>query len=160
MDHSTQIMAEGAALGSRELFGSGYNCSQAVLLAAADALGMGCDCLGRAASGLGEGLGRSGEVCGALNGGVMCLGLVLGEDAPDDPWQRDILYATVARFVARFEEENGAARCRELLRVDLGTAEGREESERRDLDRTVCGPIVERAVRAAVEIAREQEAAA
>ncbi|MFH1569457.1 MAG: C-GCAxxG-C-C family protein [Gemmatimonadota bacterium] len=150
-----EAAAEGAGLGARELFSSGYNCSQAVLLAAAGTLGVGCECMAKAAAGLGGGLGRTGEACGALTGGVMCIGLAMDHETPGTPEEKEALYAVVRRFVERFERENGARCCRDLLGVDLSTPEGRAESRQKDHHNTVCAAIVERAARAVVELSLE-----
>ena len=51
-----------------------------------------CDCIPRIGTGLAGGIGLHGEVCGALVGGVLMIGLLYGADAPDD----DIKYALSA----------------------------------------------------------------
>ena len=59
-----------------ELFLKGYNCSQAVFGAFADALGVSEETAFKLAAPFGGGVGRLREVCGAVSGMLMVLGLV------------------------------------------------------------------------------------
>lgn len=54
-----------------ELFLSGYNCTQAVVGAFADVIGVDFDTAVRFASGFGGGMGRLREVCGTFSGAVI-----------------------------------------------------------------------------------------
>jgi C_GCAxxG_C_C family probable redox protein len=62
------------------LFDSGYNCAEAVLLATSqDALRRKVGAvIPRIATGFGGGISRNGDVCGALTGGIMGIGLAGG----------------------------------------------------------------------------------
>ena len=56
-------------------FTNGYSCSQAVVSAYAEQFGLDHDTALRIAGGFGGGMGRRGEVCGALTGAFMVIGL-------------------------------------------------------------------------------------
>ncbi len=56
-------------------FAEGYNCSQAVLSAYAEQLGVDGETALKIAAGFGGGLGRMAETCGAVTGAFMVLGL-------------------------------------------------------------------------------------
>ena len=56
-------------------FLSGYNCAQSVLYAFREEIGLGDDMALKIACGLGAGMGRKQEVCGAVTGGILVLGL-------------------------------------------------------------------------------------
>src|ERR1035441_4030849 len=60
-----------------EKFLAGYNCAQAVLYSFCDDLGFGKDTALRLACGFGAGMARKQEVCGAITGGIIALGLKL-----------------------------------------------------------------------------------
>ena len=64
---------------ARELFKTGLNCSQSVVAAFADVLGLSEQTAARLSAGLGGGVGRQREVCGAVSGAAMVLGFVLAE---------------------------------------------------------------------------------
>ena len=76
------------------------------------------------ASGFGGGLGRRGLVCGALNGGVMAIGLRHGRMR--ETWDKDKAYALVLELCRRFEEQHGSALCRDLTGCDLTNPEDKQ----------------------------------
>jgi len=100
---------------AKRLFESGYNCAQAVFCAFSDITGMDLETGAKVASSFGGGLGRMREVCGAVSGGAMVLGMVHGGYAPGDQERKKAHYHTVQDFCARFTAENGSIVCRELL---------------------------------------------
>lgn len=107
-------MSEHAEL-ARKLFLEGYNCSQAVFCAFCDVTGLDMDAAARMASSFGGGLGRLREVCGAVSGAALALGILRGYSDPGDYDAKKAHYARVQEFARRFREANGAIVCRELL---------------------------------------------
>ena len=103
------------AVKAKELFDQGYNCAQSVLGAFAQELGMPFELAMRAASGLGGGLGRLRETCGAVTGMVEALTLAQGYHLPEQTEEKKALYASIQKLVLEFKEENGSILCRELL---------------------------------------------
>lgn len=63
---------------AEELFHEGYNCSQSVVLAFADRTGVDEALLEKISIGLGGGVGRLREVCGAVSGMAMVAGFICG----------------------------------------------------------------------------------
>lgn len=97
-------------------FLDGYNCTQAVVAAFADELGVDKDTLIKIASSFGGGFGRLREVCGAVSAMGIIVGLVEGCDfskAGQDA--KSAQYATVQRLAGEFKDINGSIICRELL---------------------------------------------
>ena len=100
------------------LFKQGYNCSQAVLLAFCDELNMDKETAARLASSFGGGIGRMREVCGAVTGMFMVVGILYGyDDAKDYEGKKDT-YALVQELANQFKAETGSIICRELLGLD------------------------------------------
>ena len=66
-----------------ELFLKGYNCSQAVFGAFAEELGINEETAFKLAAPFGGGVGRQREVCGAVSGMLMVLGLEEGYSTPE-----------------------------------------------------------------------------
>ena len=110
-------------------FHNGYNCAQSVLLAFYDVTGLDDKTAAMLASSFGGGLGRMREVCGAVSGAAMVLGLVRGCSDPDDRESKKAHYARVREFAEKFKERNGSIICRELL-SGVQTAEGGDPEER------------------------------
>ena len=100
---------------AKELFAEGYNCAQAVFGAFAQALGMDLDTAMRLSCPFGGGFGRTREVCGAVSGMCMVLGLSGQPFDPQSPTQKGDVYAKTQTLLSRFKEENGSVICRELL---------------------------------------------
>lgn len=117
---------------AEKLFRDGYNCSQAVLLAFSDVTDLDDDTAAKLASSFGGGLGRMREVCGAVSGAAMVLGLTQGYSNPKDFEGKKEHYKLIQDFAARFKEKNGSIICRELLTgvktVENGTPEKRTDS--------------------------------
>jgi C_GCAxxG_C_C family probable redox protein len=92
-----------------------------------------------------------GEVCGALSGGVLVVGLLHGRNHADDADSKELTKEKARAFARGFTEVNGALRCRDLLGVDISTDEGLEEYHNRDL-RERCSAIVPNAVRVLADV--------
>ena len=99
-----------------QLFLDGYNCSQAVAVAFCDVTGLDESFAAKMASSFGGGMGRMREVCGAVSGMLMVLGVLYGYDDPDDNAGKKTLYSDVQALAGRFREEVGSIICREILK--------------------------------------------
>ena len=86
----------------------GFNCAESVLLSAVRVLGLGPQGLTpRIASCFGGGVGRThSEICGALTGALMALGLAHGRDNPTEPRER--IYALTVELRQRFLDAHGS----------------------------------------------------
>lgn len=100
---------------ARELFLSGYSCSQAVFGAFAQELGIDQETALKLASSFGGGLGGSRELCGAVSGMLMVAGLKWGYSSADNLEEKTAHYALTRELIARFKEKHGTTVCRELL---------------------------------------------
>lgn len=100
------------------LHDKGYNCCQSVLGAFQDRLGLSEETAMRLGAGFGSGAG-TGELCGAVTGGVMVLDLLGGGSATADIAGTKRRASQNARELQkRFSERFGALRCRDLLRAE------------------------------------------
>ncbi|MBC7320649.1 C_GCAxxG_C_C family protein [bacterium] len=110
-----------------ETFKSGFNCSQSVISTYAPELGLSRELALLISSGFGGGLGRTGEVCGAVTGAIMTLGLKYGFNTFSNE-AKEKTYSIVREFIARYKEKNNSILCRELLGADINTPEGKERA--------------------------------
>lgn len=99
-----------------ELFLEGYNCAQAVAVAFTDVTGMDKKEAAKLAAPFGGGMGRMREVCGAVSGMLMVLGILYGYDNSDADDKKKELYQQVQQLAEQFREENGSIICREILK--------------------------------------------
>ncbi len=126
-----------------EKFLSGYNCAQAVLYAFAPASGLDPDLAMKLATGLGAGMCRRGEVCGAVSGGIMALGLKFGRGEKQDRSATEQTYELAGELMSRFEKRHGSCLCRALLEgCDLRTPEGQAKVKEKDMLHNTCLPCV------------------
>ena len=133
-------------LKAEEFFMSGRNCSQAVFLAFADKYGLDIEMAAKISCGLGGGVGRMREVCGAVTGASLVLGLEYGDD-------KAVVYGHVQEFCRRFKSECGSIICRELLEGTGATAGGAPEARTSAYyAKRPCVEMVKLAVRILVEM--------
>lgn len=101
------------------LFKSGHTCSQSVLLACAPQYGLSRETALALASSFSGGVARSGELCGAVSGMLMILGMKY-PIVPGQPETKRLNFEKVQAALASFRSEMGAVRCDELLRIRKG----------------------------------------
>lgn len=99
------------------LFMEGYNCSQSVFCAYADVFDLEPELAGRLTSSFGGGMGRLREVCGAVSGMFMLLGLRYPATDPADKEAKTVNYTSVQRTASVFKDRFGSIVCRDLLDV-------------------------------------------
>lgn len=101
---------------AKELFLSGYNCSQAVFAAFGDLTGIDKETSLKIASPFGGGIGRMREVCGAFSGMLMAFGALYGNPNANDNEAKQKNYKTVQDFAEEFKSRCGSIICREILK--------------------------------------------
>lgn len=113
---------------AEELFRSGCNCSQAVVAAFEDVTGFDRETSMKVASALGGGMCRMREVCGAVSGAMLVLGMACGEGTDADHAKKADLYKIGQVFAEAFKAEMGSIVCRELLGLPDGKSEAVPEA--------------------------------
>lgn len=98
-----------------KLFKLGFNCSQSVFLAFFTEYDMDFETAVKLSSSFGGGMGRLGEVCGAVSGMFMVTGMKFGYSNPSDLKGKTEHYIRIQELGQQFREENGSLICRELL---------------------------------------------
>lgn len=117
-------------------------------------LGIENELVPRIATMFGGGMARTGEVCGAVVGGLMCIGIKHGRE---EPAQSDAEgYALTQQFLRRFRDEMGSIQCRELTGMDLSTDEGLKTFRGSDVPLRVCLPAVGLAYNLVLELLEER----
>ncbi len=133
-----------------EYFSHNFNCAQSVFAAYAVEHGVDEKFALALATCFGGGA-RKGEMCGAVSGALMVLGLLYGHAESDDAGMKAKAYAMTNEFMDRFIRKNKSVVCRELLKYDMSKSEEREKIIEKNLFRTVCPEMI----RSAVEILDE-----
>jgi C_GCAxxG_C_C family probable redox protein len=78
----------------------------------------------RPALALGGGVGGAGDVCGAVLGGSIAVGELVGDRVADLPRAKDVARDLVLPFYREFLAQFGSVDCRPLSGFDLSTNEG------------------------------------
>ena len=144
-------MADGARVDEAVTkFRNGCNCSQAILSTYGTAFGLDEALAYHVACGFGGGMRRA-DVCGAVTGALMVLGLRHGPTSCPGQPQKNEAYAQVQAFHTRFAERQGTVMCRDLLGCDISTPDGQQKAQAEQLFKTICPE----AVKVAAEILEE-----
>lgn len=121
-----------------EGFRGGLNCAQAIVTAYADDMKLERDLALGVACGFGGGMGRLQETCGAVTGSYMVLGIHICGRVADNKERKEKTYALVQEFSRQFKKNQGSLDCRELLKCDLNTEEGKQYIRDHNLHEAVC----------------------
>ncbi|MBE6413303.1 MAG: C_GCAxxG_C_C family protein [Verrucomicrobiaceae bacterium] len=101
---------------AQKLFLEGYNCAQSVFAANADRFGIDKDIALKVSMGLGGGVGRLREVCGAFSACAMLVGL-METSTKADKERKEAVYVFVQKLAEDFKAQNGSIICRDLLKL-------------------------------------------
>ena len=133
-----------------------FHCSQSVLAAFADE----CELTEEQALKLGACFGggmRHGEVCGAVTGALMVLGMLYGQCDASDLESRMRANKVNDEMMKRFREMNGTYICNDLLGCDISTPQGVQHALDNKLFVEFCPKMVESAVEILEEIISENK---
>lgn len=107
-----RTMSDNRVEGATSSMENGLNCSQAIFSIYGQYLGMDRDTCLKITSVFGGGINRTGNVCGAVTGALMAIGLKHAEVESD---------SVASEFTKKFRERNGTIICRELIDHNLLT---------------------------------------
>lgn len=97
------------------LFKEGYNCAQSVFAAYSEDLGIPFETALKLSSPFGGGMGRMREVCGAVTGMFMVIGMKYGYSDPKDMQVKTEHYKLVQNLARKFKDQNSSIICKDLL---------------------------------------------
>lgn len=125
-----------------KLYKEEYNCSQAVLSAYAEELGIDEQTAVRVASAFGGGIARTGKTCGAVTGALMVLGMREWNSEKEKEEAKAHVYKLSNQLMDEFKERNKTLNCEELLGVSVSTPEGRAVVKANQLSGKVCHRVI------------------
>ena len=112
-------------------FKEGYNCSQAVFMAYSDLYGIEPEMAAKLATSFGGGMGRLREVCGAVSGMFLVLGMQYPFTNTKEIAAKNINYKAVQRTANEFKSVMGSYICADLLKLKH-VPQNPESSERNE----------------------------
>jgi C_GCAxxG_C_C family probable redox protein len=123
-------------------FRSGFTCSSAVFSTFSEELGLDPGHAKKIACGFGAGISRTGNICGAVSGAIMVIGLKYGKTMQGDDAATDKTRALVREFMQEFSQRHGTINCSELLGYNLGNPDEFERGRDSTLFHTKCPELV------------------
>ncbi|MEW6607871.1 MAG: C-GCAxxG-C-C family protein [bacterium] len=124
-------------------FKEGFSCSQALLSTYGVDFGLNREMALKVSGAFGGGMGRMGEICGAVTGAFMVIGLKYGKTRVEDEQTKEKTYSLVREFVDKFKSRNRSIACRELLGCEISTPEGMKIAKEKNLIATLCPKFVQ-----------------
>ncbi len=137
-------------------FQAGHSCSQAVFSAFAVPSGMDESLALKITCPFGGGMARMGEVCGAVTGAFMVIGIKFGRADVEDEQARDATYSAVEEFIRLFKKRHDVIRCRDLLGIDPSDSQQKEQENQGGLLDTLCTRIVRDAAEIVCQIVQNK----
>ena len=131
---------------ARSYFGKNHNCTQSVFRSVLEEKDLLFDEAVLLAAGFGGGIGLEGATCGVVTGGVMAIGILLGQEFNDPDEQKKQAYIISRKFLKKFRKKHESTICRDLLGVDINDPVVLQEAEKSGLFYEVCPPYIETAV--------------
>ena len=135
---------EDIAKQAADFYCGGLYCSQAILSAFCEKYGLHKEIAQRISFGLNSGF-RCAEVCGAVSGAVLVIGLKHGN-------VRETGNAKTLEYMHHFREKHGSVLCRDLLECDIATPAGRDKAMKENLFTTRCVDLVQSAAQLLVDL--------
>jgi C_GCAxxG_C_C family probable redox protein len=139
---------------AQDHFAQGFNCSQAVFYAFASQLGIEDEAALKLASPFGGGVAHQGDVCGAVTGALLALGLARGNATLENKAET---YRIAENFIERFQERHATILCRELIGHDISTPEGLQSAREQNVFASACPVFVKDAAELVAEFLDEHK---
>jgi C_GCAxxG_C_C family probable redox protein len=146
---------------AKSLHDRGFGCAQSVLGAFCEDYGLDTITALKLSTGFGSGMGRMGEVCGALTGGFMVFGLKYGKVNTDGSKYgpaTETTYALVAELANQFKQRNKTMFCKELTGLDLNVPENRAYAVKNNIFSIQCAGYIQDVVGMLEEILKQPAA--
>ena len=102
-------------------------CSESILMAGCETLGIKSELIPDIALGLAGGVGGRGDTCGVLTGAAMVLSVAIARKETEYPKKKMRIVQATGRVHSDFKKQFGCTDCRTLCGLDLTTEEGRKK---------------------------------
>lgn len=129
-----------------KFFNESHNCSQSVLAALSSELGLSEQQAIAVAAGFGAGVCFQGQICGAVSGAYMVLGLHSGNQFNDGESIKENTYQLINYFNKEFKQIHKETNCTKLVGFDISTSEGMNSAIEQGVFSSRCPNFVQSAV--------------
>ena len=130
-----------------EYFSNDYNCRQSVLKSVLEEMGYYFDEVPMVTAAYGGGIMGRGEVCGAVSGAIMVLGVINGKKNSDLVEYKKATADDSKAFYKQFEEKFSCSTCNGILGIDPNDPDGRQKASDAGIFAERCPKFVAEAAR-------------
>jgi C_GCAxxG_C_C family probable redox protein len=123
-------------------FMKGFTCSAAVFSTFSEEIGLDPETAKKIACGFGAGISKSGNICGAVSGAIMVIGLKHGKTRQGDDAATEKTRALARKFIEEFIQRHGSVNCTELLGFNLSKPDEYAQARDSSLFVTKCPELV------------------
>lgn len=124
------------------LFKKGFRPSQAILSIYGVEFGIDRDIALKLASPFGDRMGTLDNLCGAVIGAIMVLGLKYGNSKSSEYTKKENVDDRVNEFIEKFKAMNKSIKCNELIGYDLSTPKGKRKANEKQLFINKCPKFI------------------
>ena len=129
-----------------EIFNKGFNCAQAVFSSHSAEYGLDTTFAKKIGGAFIGGLGNNREVCGAVVGALMLIGLKYGKYTEDDNDSKEKTIKITNNYLKKFKNEFDSIICKNLLKYDISIEEEAQKARESGVFKTLCPVFVKRSV--------------
>lgn len=133
-------------------FNNGFACSQAILSTFGEEYGLNKELALKIADPFGAGMRGLSQICGAVTGSFMVIGLKYGRTKADDLFSKEKTALLVEEFFMQFQERHGSLICQQLIGYNLSLPEDRKILEQKGIIEQKCPQFVRTAAAILEEI--------
>jgi C_GCAxxG_C_C family probable redox protein len=119
-----------------------FTCSAAVFSAFSPELGLDPDIAKKIACGFGAGISKTGNICGAVSGAIMVIGLKYGKCTEGDDTATEKTRALTRLFIDEFTKKNGSINCTALLEYNLSVPDEYADAAKSGIFLEKCPALV------------------
>jgi C_GCAxxG_C_C family probable redox protein len=124
---------------AEKYFDGGFNCAESTLVALAIHFGKTAPNIPSIATAFGGGMARTRNVCGAVSGALMSLGLLYGRSHSGDDKER--CFALASELIQAVQSRWGSVNCFDLTGLDFTQPDG-QQAYKEKVHGEVCVPLV------------------
>ncbi len=131
---------------AEKYFAAEYNCAQSVLMAILEARNIELPEAPYLAAGMGGGIARQGDTCGAISGAILAIGSLIHRSVTDIGTHKELTYTAAIKFYEQFKRHFGSGTCRVLTGIDVSDAVARKRAREKGIFDNICTKCVMTAV--------------
>ena len=135
-----------------DMFNNCFNCAQAVLGSHSIEYGLDTTVAKKIAGSFIGGIANNGEVCGAVVGALMLIGLKYGQYIEGDTDSKEKNIEMVNKYIQNFKKEYGSIICKDLLKYNISIEEEAKKARESGVFKTLCPAFVKRSVELVEEV--------